>query len=104
MWLSHEFQNRKAFIVTDYNVRAAVTDKFQAAIAPHMKSVAVMELPPGEQTKSFDRFQVVVEWLIENGVKRDSLIFAVGGGVIGDLTGFAAASVLRGVAKPVKTR
>lgn len=37
-----------------------------------MKSVAVMELPPGEQTKSFDRFQVVVEWMIENGIKRDS--------------------------------
>ena len=97
VWLSQEFQGRKAFIVTDYNVRAAVTDKFQSAITPYMKSVSVMELPPGEQTKSFDRFQVVVEWLIENGIKRDSLIFAVGGGVIGDLTGFAASSVLRGV-------
>ena len=97
VWLSHEFHGRKAFIVTDYNVRAAVTDKFQSAIAPYMKSISVMELPPGEQTKSFDRFQVLIEWLIESGVKRDSLIFAVGGGVIGDLTGFAASSVLRGV-------
>lgn len=97
VWLSQEFQGRKAFIITDYNVRAAVTDNFQAVIAPFMKSVSVMELPPGEQTKSFDRFQVLVEWLIESGVKRDSLIFAVGGGVIGDLTGFAASSVLRGV-------
>lgn len=97
VWLSHEFYGRKAFIITDYNVRAAVTDKFQAAISPYMKSVAVMELPPGEQTKSFDRFQVVVEWMIENGIKRDSLVFAVGGGVIGDLTGFASSSVLRGV-------
>lgn len=97
VWLPHEFHGRKAFIITDYNVRAAVTDKFQAAIAPYMKSVAVMELSPGEQTKSFDRFQVVLEWMIESGIKRDSLVFAVGGGVIGDLTGFAAASVLRGV-------
>lgn len=97
VWLSHEFHGRKAFIITDYNVRAAVTDKFQAAIAPFMKSVAVMELPPGEQTKSFDRFQVVVEWMIESGIKRDSLVFAVGGGVVGDLTGFASSSVLRGV-------
>ncbi|OFW87926.1 MAG: 3-dehydroquinate synthase [Alphaproteobacteria bacterium RIFCSPHIGHO2_02_FULL_46_13] len=97
VWLSHEFHGRKAFIITDYNVRAAVTDKFQAAITPHMKSVAVMELPPGEQTKSFDRFQVVVEWMIENGIKRDSIVFAVGGGVIGDLTGFASSAVLRGV-------
>lgn len=97
VWLTHEYQNRKAFIITDYNVRAAVTDKFQEALSPYMKSVSVMELPPGEQTKSFDRFQAVVEWLIESGVKRDALIFAVGGGVIGDLAGFSAASVLRGV-------
>jgi shikimate kinase/3-dehydroquinate synthase len=97
LWLSHEYKNRKAFIITDYNVRAALTDKFQQIITPHMKSVSVMELAPGEQTKSFDRFQAVVEWLIESGVKRDSLIFAVGGGVIGDLAGFAASTVLRGV-------
>lgn len=97
VWLTQEFYGRKAFIITDYNVRAAVTDKFQAAIAPFMKSVAVMELPPGEQTKSFDRFQVVVEWMIESGIKRDSLVFAVGGGVVGDLTGFASSAVLRGV-------
>lgn len=97
VWLSPELKDKKAFIITDYNVRAAVTDKFQSAIVPYMKSVSVMELPPGEQTKSFDRFQVLIEWLIESGIKRDSLIFAVGGGVIGDLTGFAAASVLRGV-------
>ncbi len=97
VWLSQEFHGRKAFIITDYNVRAAVTDKFQTIIAPHMKSVAVMELPPGEQTKSFDRFQVVIEWMIENGIKRDSIVFAVGGGVIGDLTGFASSAVLRGV-------
>lgn len=96
-WLPQEIQGRKAFIITDYNVRAVVTDQFQSAITPYMKSVSVMELPPGEQTKSFDRFQVVLEWLIEGGIKRDSVVFAVGGGVIGDLTGFAASSVLRGV-------
>lgn len=96
-WLTHEYKGRKAFIITDYNVRAAVTDKFQAALTPHMKSVSVMELSPGEQTKSFERYQTVIEWLIESGVKRDSIIFAVGGGVIGDLAGFAAATVLRGV-------
>lgn len=97
VWLPQEFQGRKAFIITDYNVRAAVTDRFQSALAPFMKSIAVMELSPGEQTKSFERYQAVVDWLIESGVKRDSVVFAVGGGVIGDLAGFAAATVLRGV-------
>ncbi len=97
VWLTHEFRNRKAFIITDYNVRAAVTDKFQKSLAPHMKSVSVMELNPGEQTKSFERYQTVLEWLIESGIKRNSIVFAVGGGVIGDLAGFAASTVLRGV-------
>lgn len=97
VWLSDEYRNRRAFIITDYNVRAIFTDKLQAALTPHMKSVAVMELPPGEQTKSFDRFQAVLEWLLENGVKRNSIIFAVGGGVIGDLAGFAASTILRGI-------
>lgn len=97
VWLGHEFHNRKAFIITDYNVRAAVTDKFQQVLTPYMKSVSVMELPPGEQTKSLDRYQAVTEWLIESGIKRDSVVFAVGGGVIGDLAGFAASTVLRGV-------
>ncbi len=97
VWLNQEFTGRKAFVITDYNVRAAVTDKFVETLKPHMKSVAVMELAPGEQTKSFDRFEAVMEWLIDNGVNRDSLIFAVGGGVIGDLAGFAASTILRGI-------
>lgn len=97
IWLSHDLKDRRAFILTDYTVREIITDKFQAILKPHMKSVTVMELPPGEQTKSFDRYQAVLEWLLENGIKRDSIIFAVGGGVIGDLAGFAASTILRGV-------
>ncbi len=97
VWLNHEFVGRKAFILTDYNVRPVITDRFVEIVKPHMKSVAVMELAPGEQTKSFDRYEAVMEWLIENGVNRDSLIFAVGGGVIGDLAGFAASTILRGI-------
>jgi shikimate kinase/3-dehydroquinate synthase len=97
MWLSQDLMGKKAYIITDYNVRANVVDKFQSALSPHMKSVAVMELPPGEQTKSFDRYESVMDWLLEGGIKRDSLIFAVGGGVIGDLAGFAASTALRGI-------
>lgn len=97
IWLSQEFRGRKAFVLTDYNVRALITDKLQETLRPLMKSVEVMELPPGEATKSFDRYEAVIEWLIEHGVTRDSIILAVGGGVIGDLAGFAAATILRGI-------
>ncbi|HOO50102.1 MAG TPA: 3-dehydroquinate synthase [Alphaproteobacteria bacterium] len=97
LWLPHELHGRDTFILTDYNVRERITDQFQEILKPIMKSVSVMELAPGEQTKSFERYQAVLEWMIESGVKRDSLIIAVGGGVVGDLAGFAAATILRGI-------
>lgn len=97
IWLPNELQGKDAFILTDYNVRELITDKFAETIKPLMKSVSVMELQPGEQTKSFERYQAVLEWMIESGVKRDSVVIAVGGGVVGDLGGFAAATILRGI-------
>lgn len=97
LWLSHDMQGRNAFILTDYNVRPLITDQLAESLKPLMKSVSVMELHPGEQTKSFERYQAVIEWMIENGVKRDSIVFAIGGGVVGDLAGFAASTILRGI-------
>lgn len=97
VWLPQEYRGKKAFIITDYNVRAAVVETMQAGLVEHMKSISMMELPPGESSKSFDRYQVCLEWLLENGVKRDSIIFAIGGGVVGDLAGFISSTVLRGI-------
>jgi 3-dehydroquinate synthase len=55
-------------------------------------------LPQGEGTKSFAELQRLTEWLLEAGVERGDLVLALGGGVIGDLTGFAAGVLKRGVA------
>ncbi|MCB9964040.1 MAG: 3-dehydroquinate synthase [Rhodospirillales bacterium] len=57
----------------------------------------VFSVSAGEQSKSFSVFQDVLSWLLDHQVDRHSLIVAVGGGVVGDLAGFAAASVMRGV-------
>ncbi|MGB5950445.1 MAG: 3-dehydroquinate synthase [Parvibaculum sp.] len=54
-------------------------------------------LPPGEGTKCFAQLQHLTEWLLEKGVERGDLVIALGGGVIGDLTGFAASITRRGV-------
>ena len=54
-------------------------------------------LPPGEQTKSFGQLEALLEDLLERKADRGSWLVALGGGVIGDLVGFAAASLLRGV-------
>ena len=54
-------------------------------------------LPPGEGTKGWAHLSEAVEWLIEQKVERGDLVIALGGGVIGDLVGFACAIVRRGV-------
>ncbi len=58
---------------------------------------AVLELPDGEQYKSLDTFNTVMSYLLEHNYSRDVVIVALGGGVIGDLVGFAAACYQRGV-------
>ena len=55
-------------------------------------------LPPGEATKSFSRLAELCDRLLAEGVERNDMIVAFGGGVIGDLTGFAAAILRRGIA------
>jgi len=54
-------------------------------------------LPPGEKTKSFHELERLVDDLLEMGVERSTTLIALGGGVIGDITGFAASILLRGV-------
>jgi len=63
-----------------------------AGLSPHP-----IVLPPGEQTKSFVHFEQLIELLLDANVERGSVIVALGGGVIGDLTGFAAGVLKRGV-------
>ena len=56
-----------------------------------------MVLNPGEKTKSWFNLKKVVEWLISNQVERNDFIVSLGGGVIGDLTGFACSITRRGM-------
>jgi 3-dehydroquinate synthase (EC 4.2.3.4) len=59
--------------------------------------MVALTLPPGEATKSWPQFTRTVEWLLEQQVERKDIVIALGGGVIGDLVGFAAAVLRRGV-------
>lgn len=92
-----DIAGRKAFIITDENVTAyarIVQDQLKVGGA---SLVELLVLPFGEKTKSYERWMECVNWMLSHGIHRNSIIFAVGGGVIGDLSGFAASSVLRGV-------
>lgn len=83
------------FVVTDQNVFDLYHEKLiQSLIGFHLSFVV---LPPGEKTKSLDVYHQAIQTLIEKGIKRNHLILAFGGGVIGDLTGFIASTLYRGI-------
>ena len=88
---------KRVAIVTDENVAAAQLHNLQAGLSAGGITSEVLILPAGEATKSWDQFSRTVEWLIAQKVERGDVVVAFGGGVIGDLAGFAAAVVRRGV-------
>jgi 3-dehydroquinate synthase len=87
----------RVLTVTDENVARRWLEPYRASLAAAGISGEELILPPGEQTKSFEYLERVTEWLLERRVQRKTTLVALGGGVIGDLTGFAAAVTLRGM-------
>jgi 3-dehydroquinate synthase len=84
-------------IVADERVAALHLGTLEAALAEAGIASAVLTLPAGEATKSWAHLQQTVEWLLAEKVERRDVVVALGGGVIGDLVGFAAAILRRGV-------
>ncbi len=87
----------KAFVLTDQTVGALYGKRATQALERAGFSVSVCALPSGEQTKDFQTLPQVYRALLEAGITRKDLLVALGGGVIGDLGGFAAATYLRGI-------
>jgi 3-dehydroquinate synthase len=90
---------RRCAIVTDDNVdRASHLNALEQSLrGGGLDVLGTVVLPPGEATKSFANLQTVVEDLLELGLERRDVVVALGGGVIGDLAGFAASVLRRGV-------
>lgn len=84
-------------IVTEERVAALHLPALTAALAAAGIAAPALALPPGEATKGWAGLERTVEWLIAERIARDDLVLAFGGGVIGDLAGFAAAILRRGV-------
>ena len=89
-------QNR-VVVITDQNVAPLHLRSYEASMNSAGVSVSSLVLPSGEGTKSWKYVIQVVEWMLEQKVERNDLVVALGGGVIGDLVGFAAAILRRGV-------
>lgn len=82
-------------IVTNTTIKPAYLDTLSTALTGHR--VSHIELPDGEQHKHLGTIETIIDGLIECGAQRDTAVIALGGGVVGDMTGFAAASFMRGV-------
>jgi 3-dehydroquinate synthase len=84
-------------ILTERRVAALHLAALEAGLAAGGVASAALALPPGEPSKGWRGLETAVEWLLAQKVGRDDLVVAFGGGVIGDLAGFAAAILRRGV-------
>lgn len=83
-------------VVTDTNVAAHWREAVEASLATAGKSACWHIVDPGEGAKSWQGLQVLTDWMLAQGVERGDQVLALGGGVIGDLTGFACAVLKRG--------
>ena len=87
----------QAFVLTDETVASLHLEALRDGLAQAGIAMQSLALPPGESTKSWENVIRAVEWLLDNKVERRDVVLAFGGGVIGDLAGFAAAILRRGV-------
>lgn len=91
-----DLKSSNVFILYDKNVYPYV-QVIEEALAQNGVDTKNFAVKGGEPTKSYNGYYSVMNWLLEGGVTRNSVLMAVGGGVVGDLGGFAAATVMRGI-------
>ena len=89
---------RKAAIISDSNVAPLYADKLRESLEAAGFSVLTVVITAGEQSKNIGVLSNVLEQLARGGMTRSDVVLTLGGGVVGDLGGFAAASFMRGVA------
>ena len=86
-----------ALVVSNETVAPLYAAPLMQALQGHYARVLLVTLPDGEVYKDWPTLQLIFDALLENGCDRKTVLFALGGGVVGDMTGFAAASYMRGV-------
>lgn len=84
---------RRVLVVTD----SGVPREYSEAVAEQCDSPVIAVVPAGEESKCFDRFKYLLATMLENSFSRGDCVVAVGGGVVGDLSGFAASCYMRGI-------
>lgn len=92
-----ELKNRRFCIVTDSQVEGLYAAELKEILAFWAEQVEIFSFPAGEASKTLDTVRELYGFLIEKHFERKDILIALGGGVVGDLTGFAAATYLRGI-------
>lgn len=93
----HLPKSSQALIVSNTTVAPLYAQRLKAALASHYPQVQTLVLPDGEAYKNWETLNLIFDALLGHACDRKTVLFALGGGVIGDMTGFAAASYMRGV-------
>lgn len=86
-----------AVVVSNTTVAPLYAEQLVQALGSRYATVLLVNLPDGESYKDWKTLQLIFDALLEKGCDRKTVLFALGGGVVGDMTGFAAASYMRGV-------
>jgi 3-dehydroquinate synthase len=86
-----------ALIVTNVTVGPLYAKSLQSALQARYRTVHVVALPDGEEHKNWQTLNLIFDALLAKAFDRKTVLFALGGGVVGDMTGYAAASYMRGV-------
>ena len=87
----------KVALISDSNVAPLYADKLEASLKESGFSVCRFVIPAGEESKCADNYLAFISFMAQNHMTRSDCIIALGGGVVGDLAGFAAATYLRGI-------
>ena len=91
------YSDCKAIIITDQNVKKYYLKKLTDRFSLRKITIITYSVSNGEKSKSFKTLEALAEKIIEKGINRNDIIYAFGGGVVGDLTGFLSSIILRGV-------
>jgi 3-dehydroquinate synthase len=87
----------KAVVVSNATIAPLWGQRLVQALQPHYRQVTMIELPDGEAHKDWPALNAIFDHLLTHGADRKTVLFALGGGVVGDITGFAAGCYMRGV-------
>ncbi len=96
-FLSSYYSSEKLFIIIDEQVYKNHSSLIENSFGEGFKKVVKYIVPSGESNKSIEQYSSIVDFILQTGLERSTPLLAIGGGVIGDLSGFVAASVLRGI-------